>query len=307
MTDSACVPASPSFDLANHQSTSLYVMTWSVDSCSIKVATAPLKKPDLGKEITSVVTSTIIPAFPWAAADIQGKIQDSVDRKDHGDGQEEHVAKILARIKIDGSGDTTATLTISCVRPNKFLAKTVTAYDYDETKATNSKKLILGQPAPKHVITISYQNPIPIAGSAGALISTLGKKVYGVNTSVSSIDNTTNTATTTNTVAVTSSSNVQFVPFGFLHAYLSGSKTLNLNMSAGVGINPNGDKTQVEFFVGPSLGWHGLYLSSGVHMARAETLQGGFAVGQTVSGTTIATGYYETYKFGSGISYRPAP
>jgi hypothetical protein len=88
---------------------------------------------------------------------------------------------------------------------------------------------------------------------------------------------------------------------------LAGNRNQHFDFQAGLGINPNGSKTNVEYFLGPALAWHGLYLSPGMHIAQAQYLTSGFAVGQTVSSgsITVPTVWKSTLRFGFSITYSP--
>jgi hypothetical protein len=155
-------------------------------------------------------------------------------------------------------------------------------------------------------VVITYQNMPPVSASAGAIVSLLGKKTYGVNTTIGSVS-ASGAVTPVYTVGVTSTSTIQLVPVAFLNTYLIGNRNSHFDLQTGLGINPNGSKTNVEYFVGPALAWHGVYFSPGMHIAQAEYLTSGFAVGQTVSSGsfTVPTVWKTTLKFGFSITYSP--
>jgi hypothetical protein len=158
-------------------------------------------------------------------------------------------------------------------------------------------------PQPRTVI-IHYKNPPQFSASAGTLVSLYGKHVYSFSASQTGV-NSSGVATTQNTIALTTS-NVQLVPIGFLNTYISGTNRLHLDLQVGLGINPNGSKTQVEYFFGPALTMHGIYLSPGLHIARAPYLGGGFSLGEVIpSGVTPPVNYRATYRFAFAISYSP--
>jgi len=180
-------------------------------------------------------------------------------------------------------GNSQATITISC-------------------KDDDPDKVMM----PKKTVIVTYQNIAPISASAGSIVSLLGKKTYGVNTTVSSV--TAGGAVTSQyAIGVTSSSTVQYIPAGFLNLYGVGNRNTHLDLQAGVGINPNGSKVKVEYFIGPAFAWKGLYVSPGLHLAQAQYLANGYTVGDTVSSQTfsVPTVYHTTLRFGFAISYTP--
>jgi len=158
---------------------------------------------------------------------------------------------------------------------------------------------------PKKTITITYQNMPPVSASAGAIVSLLGNKTYGVVTSETSV--TSGTVSSQFAIGITSSSRIQLVPVAFLNAYLLGNRNAHIDLQTGLGINPNGSKTRVEYFVGPAIAWHGVYLSPGLHIAQAEYLARGYAVGQLVSSQSfnVPAPYHTTLRFGISLTYSP--
>jgi hypothetical protein len=160
-------------------------------------------------------------------------------------------------------------------------------------------------PAPQpRTVVIHYKDPPRFSASAGTLVSLYGKHVFGVTPSQTGV-NSSGVATTQNTITLTQS-NVQLVPIGFLNLFISGTNRLHLDLQAGLGINPNGSKTEVEYFFGPALTMHGIYLAPGLHIARASYLGGGFSLGEVIpSGVTPPVNYRATYRFAFAISYSP--
>ena len=153
-------------------------------------------------------------------------------------------------------------------------------------------------------VVVHYKDPPQFSASAGTLVSLYGKHVFGVSTSQTGV-NSSGVATTQNTISLTTSS-VQLVPIGFLNTYISGTNRLHLDLQAGLGINPNGSKTEVEYFFGPALTSHGIYFAPGLHIARASYLGGGFSLGEVIpSGVTPPVNYRATYRFAFAISYSP--
>ena len=154
-------------------------------------------------------------------------------------------------------------------------------------------------------VIIHYRDAPLFSASAGSLVSFFPKRVLGVSTSQTGV-NASGVATTQNTVAVTSSSKVQFVPIAFLNTHMYGPNKLHLDFQTGAGINPNGSKTEVEYFLGPALSSHGVYVSPGLHIARASYLTNGFTLGEAIpSGVTPAVSYRATYRFAIALSYSP--
>lgn len=159
--------------------------------------------------------------------------------------------------------------------------------------------------APKKTLVVTYQNIPNVSASAGTIVSLLGKKTYGVVTTPVSVSS--GAVTSQYTIGVTSSSTTQLVPIGFLNLYGLGTRDKHIDFQAGLGINPNGSKTRVEYFLGPAFAWKGLFISPGLHIAQAQYLSNGYVQGETVSsqGFTVPTTYKTTLKFGFGISYSP--
>lgn len=154
-------------------------------------------------------------------------------------------------------------------------------------------------------VVVTFQNPALIAASAGALVSTLGKKQYGVNTTATGTSG--GAVSSQYTIGVTSTSTVQLVPIAFVNLYGYGTRTTHFDLQAGLGINPNGSKTRVEYFFGPALSTHNVYFGMGVHVAQAEYLQKGYSVGDVVSSQsfTVPTDWRTTLKLGFSITYSP--
>ena len=158
---------------------------------------------------------------------------------------------------------------------------------------------------PKKTIVITYQNIPLFSASAGTIVSLLGKQTYGIVTTPGSV--TSGAVTSQYTIGVTSSSTTQFVPIGFLDVYGLGTRDKQIDFQAGLGINPNGSKTRVEYFLGPAFDWKRVFISPGLHIAQAQYLANGYKVGETVSSQSFAvpTTYKTTLRFGISISYSP--
>jgi hypothetical protein len=167
---------------------------------------------------------------------------------------------------------------------------------------TNSKRTL------KQDIKVTYQNPPPVAVSAGVLIGTSHIRSYGISTAQTGI--TGGVATTQNAVAVTGSPTVQFIPFSYFNLYWCGTRKLNFNGQLGIGVNPNLSSPRVEFFASPlALAWHDLYLSPGFHLGQHENLSGGFTVGEnTASSLSKIPIHWDYYTgFGFSLSYNLKP
>lgn len=154
-------------------------------------------------------------------------------------------------------------------------------------------------------VAITFQNPSPVTASAGVLISTLGKQQYGVNTSAIGVSN--GLVSSQYAIGVTSRSTVQLVPIGFINVFGYGTRRTHLDLQAGVGVNPNGSKTRVEWLVGPALSTHNVYIGAGLHIAQAQYLQAGYQSGQMVGsqGFTVPTDWKTTLKLGFTLTYSP--
>lgn len=199
-------------------------------------------------------------------------------------------AGVVSTIVLPSAGvkNTTAAVVLSCKESDKKDAPTV---------GTDRK------------LNIHYGNVDLVSASAGAIVSTLGKKIYGIKTSTVG-KNADGTDKTVSKIAVTSASNAQLVPIGLVNLNYAGNRKVNFNGQVGLGINPNGSSTQVEYFVSPlAIGWKGLYIAPGVHIARSERLAGGFALGDTVSSSSFSVPalWTATYRLGFTISYQPLP
>ena len=123
-------------------------------------------------------------------------------------------------------------------------------------------------------VVVHYKDPPQFSASAGTLVSLYGKHVFGVSTSQTGV-NSSGVATTQNAISLTTS-NVQLVPIGFLNTYISGTNRLHLDLQAGLGINPNGSKNEVEYFFGPALTSHGIYFAPGCTSPAPPTSGAGF-------------------------------
>jgi hypothetical protein len=158
--------------------------------------------------------------------------------------------------------------------------------------------------------TITYQDIPRFSVSAGVLFSLLNKRQIQVQPA-----RTGTAADGTPTFRLefteTDTADNQVVPFSFFNYYLTGTRKLNLNASAGVGLNPNNGSNQVEYFFGGALGIKNLFLQFGGHVGRWQELDGGFNLGEPVpdkfpSSVPIKRRY--SVRPGFGLSYKlPLP
>lgn len=157
--------------------------------------------------------------------------------------------------------------------------------------------------------TVTYQNLPRASVTMGVLFTTLNKRQVGTQ-AVRTGTAADGTPTFRNTFAETDRSGSQLVPFSFFNLYLSGTRQMNLNLTGGIGVNPNNGKNQAEFFVGGALGFKNVYVQFGGHIGRWQELGGGFGFGETVPanfpGVPIERRY--TMRPAVGLSYRlPLP
>jgi hypothetical protein len=273
-TESNCLPTQAQVTVPNGQNVRISLATDPSNVCGGVPTYKADPKPDYG----SVFASFLPKVLPLYAPEV---------KKLGAPPNTWHQTILLPSVR-----DGTLTVVISCMSAAKALKP-------DEVK-----------PADIHMprtVTVHYTNVPQFSGSAGVLISTLGTKVYGTKTSQTGVSSTTGVVTTEITVSVTDSSNVQFVPIAFLNTYLVGSTRMHIDFQAGAGINPNGSKTKVEYFLGPAFSTHGIYISPGVHIAQTPYLMNGFSLNEVVaSGVTVPVGYYTTFRFGISISYSPS-
>lgn len=157
--------------------------------------------------------------------------------------------------------------------------------------------------------TVTYQDIPRASVTMGVLFTTLNKRQIGTQ-AVRTGTAADGTPTFRNTFAETDRSGSQVVPFSFFNVYLSGTRQMNLNLTGGIGVNPNNGKNQAEFFVGTALGFKNVYVQFGGHIGRWQELGGGFGFGETVPanfpGVPIERRY--TMRPAVALSYRlPLP
>jgi hypothetical protein len=268
MTKSTCVPKSYDLYVENEQPVTIDIQHWKDVTCS------------------AVASYTDNPPRDYGAI-IQGLLGTSVKSLAAlGVTPSPEVQKIT--LPYLGVKNTAAAIVISCQ-----IAK-----DKDTVPPTE-----LGV---QRKFTVHYGNVDLLSASTGAIVSSQGKRIYGVQTTQTGVSG--GVATTQSAIAITASSKIQFVPIALVNFNYAGNKNYNWNAQLGLGINPNGSSTQVEYFASPiAFSIHNLYLSPGLHIARSERIINGFYVGDLVSSSTftVPTKWQATYKFGFTVSYRP--
>jgi hypothetical protein len=157
-------------------------------------------------------------------------------------------------------------------------------------------------------VSITYQNPPRVSVSAG-FVAAPGVESFGIKTAQTGVG-AGGVVTTQNSLAITGSPAAQFIPFSFVNLYFAGSRTLNLNLQLGLGVNPNLSTPKVEFFAAPvALSWHDVYFSPGFHIGQHEQLTGGFRLGEltpsSLSKPPLGWQYYTG--FGFSLSYNLKP
>ena len=278
-----CLDGQLEATVPNGQKVKIQILTTQGYECTATPTFKSDPKPDYISTITSFLKPVVVLATARAVS-VAGP-----------------VSQPIQRISLPPVSKGTMTVPIAC-KPKS---------DPDISKAPSSPTDIpdsTDTPASKgsqiHTVVIHYKDPPQFSASAGTLVSLYGKHVYGVTTSQTGV-NSSGVATTQNTTSLTTS-DVQLVPIGFLNTFISGTNRLHLDLQAGLGINPNGSKTEVEYFFGPALTMHGIYFAPGLHIARASYLGGGFSLGEVIpSGVTPPVSYRATYRFAFGISYSP--
>jgi hypothetical protein len=266
LENETCVPKIYDLFVANEQELTLAITHSDGAACTAAITYVDNPPRDYG----AVISGVLSPVLP-KVLNVVGKTAKA-----------ESIVLPAAKVK-----NTVATVTLSCQAP----------------KDDAHEDIVLGV---QRKITVHYGTVDLFSGSAGTIISPLGKRIYGIQTTQTGTTN--GVATTQAAIAVTSSSRLQFVPIALVNFNYMGNKNFNWNMQFGVGINPNGSSTQVEYFASPiAFSMHNLYLSPGLHIARSERIINGFYVGDVVSSSsfTVPTQWRATYKFGFTVSYKP--
>jgi hypothetical protein len=178
-------------------------------------------------------------------------------------------------------------------------------------KNSSTKKSVFSDPVP---IAFLFKKDSPLSVSVGVLLSTSAKQKLGIT----QINTGTNSSPSfRNEFAVVDRASYQVIPFGFINYRLMyfGSKSnvakppdFSLNISAGVGVNPNSGTNEIEYFIGPSIGYKRFFIQFGDHIGRFQKgFTGGFNIGDTVpanfpSALPIQKEY--RHRFGIAFSYR---
>jgi hypothetical protein len=276
MSDNSCIPKS--YDLYVPNGKPVKVILWRDlgASCTAVEAYADNPVKDYGSVFTGALPANALGGVRFSLTALPIDMRTTTVEEESN----------LEAITLPSSGvkDTAATVTISCHA------------DTDDVDVGVQQKFV-----------VHYGGIDLFSGSTGAIVSTLGKKTYGVNTVDTGTKNADGTPVTKSTIGVTSSSNAQLVPIGLVNLNWAGNEKNNLNFQFGVGINPNGSSTKVEYFLSPlAFATHHVYIAPGVHIAQSERVGSGFSVGEVVgSGFTAPTTWQTTYKFGVTISVKP--
>jgi hypothetical protein len=284
-----CIAGQLEATVPNRQKVRIQLLTTDGYECTA----TPTFKSDPKPDFLSTITTLVKPVVGIAAAKPVVKIATAKGVQNTG-----NVNPPEQRISLPSVTSGTMTVLIDCKpKPDANISQ-------DTTNSQDTKGSQVNKVWQSRTVIIHYKNPPQISASAGTLVSLYGKHVFGVTTSQTGV-NSSGVATTENTITLTQS-NVQLIPIGFLNTYISGTDHLHLDLQAGLGINPNGSKTEVEYFFGPALTMHGIYLAPGLHIARASYLGGGFSQGEVIpSGVTPPVNYRATYRFAFAISYSP--
>jgi len=170
--------------------------------------------------------------------------------------------------------------------------------------------------SPQIPVTVMYQKDPRLSVSVGPLLSTIEKQKLGTTAISTGVDSS-GKPTFKSVFAVVDHAPVQVVPFAFLNYRLhdfsdkknpAKKKSISLNASLGVGVNPNSGTNEPEFFVGPSIGFKKLMVQFGDHIGRfQEGFTGGFNIGDTVPANFPSTlPIHKVYRngFGIALSYR---
>jgi hypothetical protein len=276
-----CIAGQLEATVPNRQKVRIQLLTTEGYECTATLSFKSDPKPDY----LSTITSALKPAGLLRGVQMS-EVPPKVEKTEQ------------QRIALPSVANGTMTVPIACKKKPDANISQETTNSQSTTKSQDTEA-----PQPRTVV-IHYKNPPQFSASAGTLVSLYGKRVYGVTTSQTGV-NSSGVATTQNNITLTTS-DMQLVPIGFLNTYISGTSRLHLDLQAGLGINPNGSKTEVEYFFGPALTWHGIYFAPGLHIARASYLGGGFSQGEVIpSGVTPPVNYRATYRFAFAISYSP--
>lgn len=146
-----------------------------------------------------------------------------------------------------------------------------------------------------------------IAVSTGIAGSTMKKPEYTAITTTAKDG--AGQATTTNTIGLQSNSG-RLLPMvqlnADLHDWSLHGHPLSLNASMGVTGKADSQGTNIEFLLGPSLGFLGnkLFITAGAYGGRQPVLQSGYSLGSTIPSTTVPTGKSLQWGFGWSLTWK---
>ena len=172
-----------------------------------------------------------------------------------------------------------------------------------------TKKVTTG-PIP---VTVLYKDNPKLSVSVGPLLSTIPKQRLGT-TPVSTGLNSSGAPTFRTEFAVVDRASYQVIPFAFfnyrIYEFGRGSNPVkpslfSLHLSAGFGVNPNSGSNEVEYFVGPAIGFKRYLIQFGDHIGRFQKgFNGGFNIGDTVPASfPSALPIRKVYRHGFGIAF----
>lgn len=204
--------------------------------------------------------------------------------------------------------------------PNPFTKEFPAFLPYSQQAATTSvtctnafTKKVVYKDIP---IAINFKRDSRITVSVGPLFSTIPKQKLGT-TQINTGLNSSGAPTFTSQFAVVDRASYQIIPFAFINyrlAYLGESRKLtnppdfSVNFSFGIGVNPNSGTNEVEYFIGPSLGYKRFFFQFGDHIGRFQRgFTGGFNIGDTVPASfpsVLPIDKEYRNRFGIAFSYR---
>lgn len=177
---------------------------------------------------------------------------------------------------------------------------------------TITKKVVYSQIP----VTFLYKKDSRLSVSVGPLFSTGSKQKLGI-TQINTGLNTMGQPSFRNEFAVVDRASYQIIPFAFLNyrlKYLGNNSNptklsdFSVNISGGIGVNPNSGTNEVEYFIGPSIGYKKFLFQFGDHVGRFQKgFTGGFNIGDTVPANFPAILPIQKeyrHRFSIGVSYR---
>lgn len=128
---------------------------------------------------------------------------------------------------------------------------------------------------------ITYHDRPRLVASAGLLYSFGDKRQIGTHAVRTGL-NADSQVTFRTEIAETESSAYQIVPFTFLNWLPIQRAQVDFGLAVGLGLNQNNGGKQIEYMVGPSIGFRNVHLVAGVHRLRRPEPGGGFALGESL-------------------------